>query len=375
MRRFSISILPTSISPALSSIASFPSLTGLCGQLEGPPGTPSSCLNGTGANLFGQRFSGFGGMQNIGTSGQIQSQNYEEKPSFNANLTWVKGAHTFKFGAEIVLGARSNWSLFRCDLGRARGVWDSGRGIAAATAQPYVSYHQLQRIQHGLRIRQFPAGRLHLRERDGANLQNPLNFTRQGNQQWGLFAQDSWKVTAQSDRDLRRTLGLCDSLSRAVWPLGTVEWDFAESQCGWGPGRYSVRLQLQLQLLQVCLSFRDWTARGCGLSDYTEDRISRWVGLHLSVRSKAAGAVVAIPGLYPLSGVNPYVNIATPGAIVTPTWPTTNPGAYPLPGTVGAPTGRSLFRMATKTGRRASTSSASASSRRLPRISSCKPPL
>ena len=57
-------------------------------------------------------------MQNVGTSGQIQSQNYEEKPSFNANLTWVKGTHTFKFGAELYLeqaytGAFSGVTLAR----------------------------------------------------------------------------------------------------------------------------------------------------------------------------------------------------------------------------------------------------------------------
>ena len=76
----------------------FPSLTGLCGQLVGPPGTPTNCIQG----VLGTS-SGFGGMQNVGTSGQIQSQNYEEKPSFNANLTWVKSSHTFKFGAELYL--------------------------------------------------------------------------------------------------------------------------------------------------------------------------------------------------------------------------------------------------------------------------------
>ena len=40
-------------------------------------------------------------MQNIGTSGQLQSQIYEQRPTFNANATWVKGNHTFKFGAEL----------------------------------------------------------------------------------------------------------------------------------------------------------------------------------------------------------------------------------------------------------------------------------
>ena len=50
-----------------------------------------------------------------------------------------------------------------------------------------------------------------------------------------------------------------------------------------------------------------------------------------------AGATIGTNGVYPLSGINPYVNIATPGAIVQPTWPVTNPYVYPPPGTVGIP--------------------------------------
>ncbi|MBV9507152.1 MAG: carboxypeptidase regulatory-like domain-containing protein, partial [Acidobacteriia bacterium] len=67
----------------------FPSVTGMCVP---PPGLfpPPGC-------------SGYGGMQNIGTSGQIQTQNYEEKPTFNANVTWIHGNHTFKAGAELYL--------------------------------------------------------------------------------------------------------------------------------------------------------------------------------------------------------------------------------------------------------------------------------
>jgi hypothetical protein len=50
-----------------------------------------------------------------------------------------------------------------------------------------------------------------------------------------------------------------------------------------------------------------------------------------------AGATIGTNGVYPLSGINPYVNIATPGSIVQPTWPVTNPYVYPNAGTVGIP--------------------------------------
>ena len=79
----------------------FPSITGMCGQLLAS--RRAGRLHQRYGYLLRPGYSGFGGMQNVGTSGQIQSQNYEEKPSFNANVTWVKGTHTFKFGAELYL--------------------------------------------------------------------------------------------------------------------------------------------------------------------------------------------------------------------------------------------------------------------------------
>jgi hypothetical protein len=44
---------------------------------------------------------------------------------------------------------------------------------------------------------------------------------------------------------------------------------------------------------------------------------------------------VASSGTFPLSGINPFVNIATPGAIRQPVWPATDPSIYPIPGTAG----------------------------------------
>ena len=40
-------------------------------------------------------------MQNMGTNGQIQSVYHDNKPSYNANATWVHGKHTSKLGAEV----------------------------------------------------------------------------------------------------------------------------------------------------------------------------------------------------------------------------------------------------------------------------------
>jgi hypothetical protein len=60
-------------------------------------------------------------------------------------------------------------------------------------------------------------------------------------------------------------------------------------------------------------------------------------GVNYQFVGNPAGATIGTNGVYPLAGINPYVNIATPGAIVQPTWPVTDPNIYPPPGTVGIP--------------------------------------
>ena len=134
----------------------FPSLTGLCGQLIGPPGTPTNCIQGAIGSV-----SGFGGIQNIGTSGQIQSQNYEEKPSFNANLTWVKGEHTFKFGAEVYLEQAYTGAFSGVTLDAVNGA-----GIATATAQPYTPTTNFNGYNMGFGFASFLVRRLRLRHPD-----------------------------------------------------------------------------------------------------------------------------------------------------------------------------------------------------------------
>ena len=57
----------------------------------------------------------YGGMQNMGTNGQIQSIYHDNKPSFNANATWVHGKHTYKLGAEVYFQGSPITKLCRCD--------------------------------------------------------------------------------------------------------------------------------------------------------------------------------------------------------------------------------------------------------------------
>ena len=299
----------------------FPSLTGLCGQLIGPPGTPTNCIQGAIGNT-----SGFGGIQNIGTSGQIQSQNFEEKPSFNANLTWVKGAHTFKFGAEMYLeqvytGAFSGVSLSAV----------SPSGIPTATAEPFTPTTNFNGYNMGFGFASFLLG-------DYASVtQTPSEFTREGNQEWGLFAQDSWKVT----RKLTVTYG-------ARWDyatpeheqhgrLGQLDPNLPNANAGGQLGAVQYASNCNCNFYKSAYPFALGPRVGAAYQLTPKTVLRGGWGFTYQFVANPAGTTIGTNGVFPLSGINPYVNIATPGSIVQPTWPVTNPYVYPPPGTVGIP--------------------------------------
>jgi len=58
---------------------------------------PHPKLKGT---IYTAASTGTGGMSTLGTSGGIQSQNYEQKPQGNATVSWVKRSHSIKIGSE-----------------------------------------------------------------------------------------------------------------------------------------------------------------------------------------------------------------------------------------------------------------------------------
>lgn len=130
---------------------------------------------------------GQGGLKNIGSdSGNI---NYTQSPTFNANMTWVKGNHTYKWGAE-----------FRTEGYPVQGYsgTDGRYGFAAEqTGQPF----QLNAVS-GFNVG-FPYASFLLGLVDNVTMNNPV-FPRIGKSQTGLFLQDTWKVT----RDLTLDIGL-----------------------------------------------------------------------------------------------------------------------------------------------------------------------
>ena len=141
----------------------FPPFTGLCTG----GATTGSCI-------------GQGGMQNFGSA--AYALNITQVPSFNTSLTWVKGNHTYKFGGE-----------FRMEGYPAHVKANTSGTYAFAgdqTSLPYLKGTTLTGGQvPGFGLCEFPAGRC-----EAIGIANPVD-PRLGKHQFGLYAQDSWKIT------------------------------------------------------------------------------------------------------------------------------------------------------------------------------------
>jgi hypothetical protein len=112
-----------------------------------------------------------------------------------ASLTWVHGNHTFKFGASAEF--MGSYTLTVSNLSGTYGF------SSAETAMPYlvstatgVGTANIGANHVGLPYASFLLGAVDTAEID------PPSEVRFGKQQWGAYAQDSWKVTRKLTLDL-----------------------------------------------------------------------------------------------------------------------------------------------------------------------------
>ena len=149
----------------------FPPFTGLC-----TPGSSSSL--GVAASTTGA-CSGQGGMQNFGSASY--SNAISQVPSFNTSLTWVKGNHTYKYGAEI---------RFEGYPAQVQSGTSGSYGFTSAmTSLPYLNGQTVGGQAPGFAYASFLLGLV-----NNISVSNPVN-PRLGKHQLGVYAQDSWKVT------------------------------------------------------------------------------------------------------------------------------------------------------------------------------------
>jgi hypothetical protein len=131
---------------------------------------------------------GYGGPAGGGIGPAFIAFLWEEKSTANANLTWVKGNHSFKYGGELTVDGypeKSGW--------RANGAF----GISnAETADPWQNLQPLNFANaSGFSYASFMLGLP-----DDVEI-SPNTQTKTGQHSLGLYAQDSWKVTRKFTLD------------------------------------------------------------------------------------------------------------------------------------------------------------------------------
>ncbi len=104
-----------------------------------------------------------------------------DKPTANASLTWVKGNHTYKFGAELVING------FPTQAATYSNVWNTFSNNE--TNSPYLLSVQNPIAQAGANYASFLLGGA-----DSVTL-GPTSDSRLGQHAIGLFAQDTWKIS------------------------------------------------------------------------------------------------------------------------------------------------------------------------------------
>lgn len=267
---------------------------------------------------------GAGGMYNMGPPGQGHS--FWEKPTGTASLTWVKGNHSIKGGAEVFFE-----SVPQVPYTNTNGAYTFS---ANQTNEPYLTQTRFAGGTPGFPYASFLLGAV-----DQFNIAAPADY-HNGKQQWGVFLQDSWKAT----RNLTLTYGVrydygtyySEEYGRALdfspttpnpnagnhpggWIYGaTCHCNFANNY----PYAIAPRFGLAYQATPKTVIRAGW-----GLI-YAQTAIT---SLGVVQPPIAATNSVTSPGLglpaMTLDGGIPNNQV--------PTWPNFNPGIYPLqPGTV-----------------------------------------
>ena len=160
-----------------------------------PPAFDSSTLFGPTGAFYAPQFPGItpGNDPSKGGSSVPMGAGFgaivqkDTKPTFNANFTWVKGNHTFKFGAEAILEG-----LPIVNTTRANGAIGFS---AQETANPYYTGVPFSNGGTGFSYASFLLGL------ENSLTLSPLAAARLGNHSFGIFAQDNWKVNRKLTLD------------------------------------------------------------------------------------------------------------------------------------------------------------------------------
>ena len=287
--------------------------------------TSGTCTNAT------------GGMTSLGPPGQGPS--YEMRPTGSTNLTWVRGKHTFKVGAEMI---------FEQAYSKPHPEVTLNSGIAA-TSDPFANVNSYGSFTPGFGFASFLLG-----DYSAITQSVPID-TRVSTFDWALYLQDSWKVTRKLtvDYGLRWDYNTPEHEEYGRW--GQLDATGINTNAGGHPGNYQYASTPGVNFYKSAYPFAIGPRLGVAYQINSKTVFRGGWGVNYQFVGAAAGGTVSTAGAYNVQANSPayvpasgcggattscqFVNDQTPGAIVAPQWPVTNPNIYPLVGSVGnAPT-------------------------------------
>jgi len=265
-----------------------------------------------------------GGMQQLGNA-LLHTATHTERPSANANMTWIRGNHTFKGGAEVWTQAQitappTGVGLTFATLSTTSNGSVTGSGATGVPAS----------LVTGAYTAGFPYANFLLGDATAATQYAPVD-ARMYKVQWALFLQDSWKVTrkltvdygvrwdyataAQEEHGRSANLGLIPNPAAG----GRIGAPIFEATCGCTfvsnyPYAIAPRLGVAYQITPKTVFRGGWGFAYGFPAD-------------ISIQNTADSTNTA-------TGVNAYLPLNVPGTIPQPVWPNFNVGQTPLPGAI-----------------------------------------
>jgi hypothetical protein len=278
----------------------FPSVTGMCN------GGSSPTVPCTGA----------GGMQYIGTSGQGQTRTLYEKPTYNANVTWVHNNHTFKTGGEAIqMGA----------------VTQPYAGVTLATgtgptSQPFTPTSSLNGFSMGFGYASFLLGDF------TSTTQTPSEDYRQGHMAWAWYIQDSWKVTRKLTIDYGIRYDISTPVEEEYGRVGQFDPNTPNQNAGGHPGAVKFANTCNCSFYESTYPWAFGPRLGVAYQFDSKTVLRGGWGFVYQFPTDDAIPTIGSSAVNAPTGINAFVNINTPNSILQPVWPVTNPYVYPAPG-------------------------------------------
>jgi len=270
-----------------------------------------------------------GGMQQLGNA-LAHAATHTERPSANANLTWVRGNHTYKAGAEMWYQGQFTAPPTGVGLTFGAGATSLPASIVTGAFSPGFAYAS------------FLLGAV-----TTATQNAPVN-AKMHKGQWAMFVQDSWKVT----RKLTIDYGL--------------RWDYATAaQEEHGRSANLGLIPNPAAGGRIGAAIFEATCGCTFVSNYPYAAAPR-LGIAYAINSKTVlrggwGLAYAVPPDINLqntanltntpTGVNAYGDVNAPGTVPQPVWPNFSSAQTPLPGATSSNFLASLDRNASRPAR------------------------